>query len=256
MITEARRKKIIELVEREGIVNLQQLTEAFHVSIYTIRRDLTALEKSGLLKKTHGGAVRVEKSKWIPSVEEGKTEALNEKKKIAMKAAQFVDDGDTIMLMGSMISLLMIPIIKEKNITIVTNSLDVAKELSQFSNIETIVIGGRIKNYKGNILGSRAINDLKNYHFDKAFIPCAGIKEDTGISTSTIDSSDFLKAVIDSSRQNIVIADYRKIGRITFANVCSLDKIHILITDDQADKEALNKITKKGVHIEIGNVLL
>ncbi|QEK12526.1 DeoR/GlpR transcriptional regulator [Crassaminicella thermophila] len=256
MITEARRKKIIELVEREGIVNLHQLTETFNVSIYTIRRDLTALEKNGLLKKTHGGAVRVEKSKWIPSIEEGKTEALNEKKKIAIKAAQFVDDGDTIMLMGSMISLLMIPIIKDKNITVVTNSLDVAKELSQIPNIETIVIGGRIKNYKGNILGSRAINDLKNYHFDKAFIPCAGIKEDTGISTSTIDSSDFLKAVIDSSRKNIVIADYRKIGRITFANVCQLDKIHVLITDDKADKEALNKIEKKGIYIEIGNALL
>lgn len=255
LITEARRKKILELIEREGIVNLQQLTDTFNVSIYTIRRDLTTLEKKGLLKKTHGGAVRVEKSKWIPSIEEGKTEALEEKKKIAQKSAQFVDDGDTIMLMGSMVSLLMIPMIKDKNITIVTNSLDVAKEICQIPNIETILIGGHIKNYKGNILGSRAVNDLKNYYFDKSFIPCAGINQ-AGVSTSTIDSSDFLKTVIEQSRQNIIITDYRKIGRITFAHVCDLDKIHILITDDQGSKDELNKIAKKGVHVEIGNILI
>lgn len=256
MITEARRKKIVELIEKEGIVNLQQLTETFQVSIYTIRRDLNALEEKELLKKIHGGAVRVEKSKWIPSFEEGKKEAFDEKKKIAQKSACFINDGDTIMLMGSMISLLMIPMIKDKNITIVTNSLDVAKELAQFPNIETILIGGRIKNYKGNILGSRAINDLKNYHFDKAFIPCAGIKADVGISTSTIDSSDFLKAIIENSRQNIVIADYRKVGRVTFANVCTLDKVHILITDDQSNKVELTKIEKKGVQVEISKILI
>ncbi|QXM05574.1 DeoR/GlpR family DNA-binding transcription regulator [Crassaminicella indica] len=253
MITEARRKKILDLIEKEGIVNLQQLTNTFSVSIYTIRRDLTALEKKGLLKKTHGGAVRIEKSRWIPSIEEGKTKALEEKKKIAKKAVQFIDDGDTIMLMGSMVSLLMIPMFKDKNITVVTNSLDIAKEICQIPNIETVMIGGHIKNYKGNILGSRAINNLKNYYFDKAFIPCAGINH-TGLSTSTIDSSDFLKAVIENSRQNIVITDYRKIGRITFANVCSLDQIHILITDDKADKEELNKIAKKNVQVEIGKI--
>ncbi|TCO71467.1 DeoR/GlpR family DNA-binding transcription regulator [Marinisporobacter balticus] len=251
MITEVRRKKIVELIEREDIVNLQQLTEVFNVSIYTIRRDLSALEEKSLLKKIHGGAVKVEKSKWIPSIEQGKTEALDAKRKIAQRAAQFIDDGDTIMLMGSMISLLMIQLIKDKTITVVTNSLDVAKELAQFSNIETILIGGRIKNYKGNILGSRAINDLKTYHFDKAFIPCAGIKEKFGISTSTIDSSDFLKTLIGCSRQNIVITDYRKIGRITFSNVCTLDQIHILITDDQANKSELAKIEKRGIQVEI-----
>ncbi|WP_129600014.1 DeoR/GlpR family DNA-binding transcription regulator [Anaerophilus nitritogenes] len=250
MITEARRKKIIELVEEEGVINLQQLTDTFHVSIYTIRRDLTALEKDGFLKKTHGGAVRIEKSKWISSMEEGKLEALEEKKKIAKLAATLIEDEDTIMLMGSMISLLMIPFIENKNITIVTNSLDIAKELSNISNIETIIIGGTI-NYKRNILGSRAISDLKNYHFDKAFIPCAGIKDDPGVTTSTLDSSDFLKEVIHCSRKKILVSDYRKIGRITFAHVCSIESIHMLITDDKSNEQELNKIRKKGVQVEI-----
>lgn len=256
MITEARRKKILELIEREGIVNLQQLTDTFDVSIYTIRRDLTALEKKGLLKKTHGGAIKIEKSKWIPSMEEEKNIALDEKKMIALKAAQLIDDGDTIMLLGSMISLLMIPILKDKNITVVTNSLDVAKEFSAIPNIETILIGGQVKNYKGNILGSRAISDVNNYHFDKAFIPCAGIKADAGVSTPTIDSSDFLRTVIACSRQSIVVADYRKIGRITFAKACPISKIDMLITDAHANKDELKRIEKQGVKIEIGNLFI
>lgn len=256
MITEERRKKILELVEKEGIVNLQQLTEAFHVSIYTIRRDLTDLEEKGLLKKTHGGAVRIEKTKWIPTMEEGKNEALEEKKLIAAKAAEFVENGDTIMLMGSTIGLLMIPMLREKNITIVTNSLDIAKELSILETIETIMIGGRIKNYKGNILGSRAVNELRNYHFDKAFIPCAGIKEDFGISTSTIDSADFLRTLLDCTRQNIVVADYRKIGRVTFAKVGDLGKIDMLITDEKANKDELNRISRRGIPVELAKKIL
>jgi len=256
LITEERRKKILELIDRDGIVSLQQLTDAFDISIYTIRRDLNALEEKGLLKKTHGGAVRIEKSRWIPSMEEGKSEALDEKKSIAVKASRLVDNGDTIFLMGSTISLLMIPLLKDKNLTVVTNSLDVAKELSAIPSIETILIGGRIKNYKGNILGSRAVNDLRNYYFDKAFVPCAGIKENVGISTSTIDSADFLKTVISCSRENIVVADYRKFNRVTFAKVCNLEEIDVFITDERVDKDELTRIAKKGIKVEIGEKIL
>lgn len=251
LITEARRKKIFELVETEGIINLQRLTEIFQVSIYTIRRDLNALEEKGLIKKTHGGAVRIEKSKWLPSIEDGKSEALDEKKQIALAASKFVEHHDTIMLMGSTISMLMIPLIKDKDITVVTNSLDIAKELSGISNIETIIIGGAVKNYKGNILGSRAIQELSTYHFDKAFIPCGGIKHQVGITTSTIDSADFLKTLISCSRKNIVVADYRKFGRVTFAKVCELNKIDTIITDVHADKGALHPIIREGITVEI-----
>jgi len=251
LITEERHKKILELTERDGIVSLKQLTDVFDISIYTIRRDLNALHEKGLLKKTHGGAVRIEKSRWIPTMEEGKNEAFHEKKKIAAKASGLVEIGDTIFLMGSSISLLMIPVLQDKNITVVTNSLDVAKKLSEIASVETILIGGRIKNYKGNILGSRAVNDLRNYYFDKAFIPCAGIKAGIGITTSTIDSADFLNTVIACSREKIVVADYRKINRVTFAKVCDLEKINILITDEMADQDELARISKIGVKIEI-----
>jgi len=251
LITEERRKKILELIALEGVVNLQQLTELFGVSIYTIRRDLTYLEQKGSLKKIHGGATRVEKTKWIATIEDGKKEAFEEKKAIALNASKLIDNGDTIMLMGSTISLLIIPLIKDKEVTVVTNSLDVAKELSLISNIETILIGGKIKNYKGNILGSRAVLEASNYFFDKSFIPCAGIDLNFGISTSTTDSADFLKAVIKSSKKNIVVADYRKIGRVTFAKVCNLNDIDLIITDDKASKDTTNKFLNHNIKIDI-----
>jgi DeoR/GlpR family transcriptional regulator of sugar metabolism len=253
MLNEERKKRIAELVNKDGVVQIQQFADLFNVSIYTIRRDLSDLEKKGLIRKTHGGAVRVEKSVWLPTIEEGQKEAVEEKKAIALKASQYIDNGDTVFFMGSTISHMMIPYLSQKRITVVTNSLDVAKALSSMENIETIIIGGKIKNYKGNVLGSRAVEDIGCYHFDRAFIPCAGVHHKKGATTSTLDSADFTRAVINSSSQNILIADYRKVGRVTFCKICDISHINVLITDDKADKNELDNLSKKGVNVYIAN---
>lgn len=251
MLTEERRKKIIQMIEQDGIVQAQHLADAFDVSIYTIRRDLSDLENKGLLKKTHGGAVKIEKSMWLPTVEEGEREAASEKKAIALKASMYIEDGDTIFFMGSTITHMIIPCISEKKITVVTNSLDVAKNLCNFSNIDIVIIGGKIRNYKANILGSRAVSDVQNFYFDKAFIPCAGVQARAGVTTSTIETADFTRAVVSSSRENILIADYRKIGRTTFSKICDVSKIKRLITDSKADGRELEEISRQGVLIDI-----
>jgi len=251
MLTEERKKKILKMLEEEGIVQAQQLASIFNVSIYTIRRDLSDLEEKGLLKKTHGGAVKIEKSMWLPTIEEGQKEAIDEKKAIAAKASQYIEDGDTLFLMGSTITHFMIPFISSRKVTVVTNSLDVGKSLSLHDNIDTIMIGGKIKNYKANILGSRAVQDVQNYYFDKAFIPCGGVQAKQGITTSTIDTADFLRAVINFSRENILIADYRKIGRVTFCKVCDLGKFKRIITDNKADANEIDEIRKKNIIIDI-----
>jgi len=250
MLTEERKKIILQMLEEDGIVKINQLAEKFDVSIYTIRRDLTDLEKKGLLKKTHGGAVKIQKAMWLPTIEEGEKEAMAEKKAIAKKASEYIEDGDTIFLIGSMITRAIIPYIFNKKITVVTNSIDIGKIVCQYSNIETIIVGGRVKNFKGNILGGRAISDVNAFYFDKSIIPCAGIESKGGVTTSTIDTADFTRAVISSTMENIVVADYRKIGRVTFSKVCDASDIKILITDEKADKNELDKISKKGVSIE------
>jgi len=255
LLAEERKNKIIQMLKTDGIVKIDQLADVFNVSIYTIRRDLTDLEKKGLLKKTHGGAIRIEKSMWLPTPEEGLKEAAEQKKSIAHLAASHIEDGDTVFLMGSTITHMMIPHISNKEITVVTNSLDVAKSLSSFDSIDTILIGGKVKNYKGNILGSRAIGDVSNYHFDKSFIPCGGIHHKWGITTSTIDSADFIKAVINSTRENILVADYRKIGRVTFAKICNVNCVKILITDSKADKNEIQEIAKAQIIVEIAKEL-
>lgn len=254
MLTEQRKNKILQILDKDGVVQVHRLADTFHVSIYTIRRDLSDLENKGLLKKTHGGAVRVEKSMWLPTVEEGKKEAVPEKNAIALKAADYIEDGDTIFFMGSTVTHMIIPYINNRRITVVTNSLDVAKSLCVHSSIETVIIGGKVRNYKANILGSRAVNDVMNFYFDKAFIPCAGVQAKAGITTSTIETADFTRAVINSTKENILIADYRKIGRITFSKICDLSCIKRLITDNKADNSELEEISRMGVSIDIVEV--
>lgn len=253
MLTEERKNKIIQMLEMDGIVQVQKLADTFDVSIYTIRRDLSDLEQKGLLKKTHGGAVMVEKAMWLPTVEEGMKEAVAEKKAIALKAASYIEDGDTIFLMGSTITHMIIPSISRKKLTIATNSLDVAKSLCLYENIETIIIGGKVRNYKGNILGSRAVCDVQNFYFDKAIIPCAGVQSRSGITTSTVETADFTRSVVNSTRESILVADYRKIGRVTFSRICDVTSVKRLITDGKADKTELEEILKLDVQIDIVN---
>lgn len=254
MLSEERKMKIISLVEKDSIVQVQKLAETFDVSIFTIRRDLTDLEEKGLIKKTHGGAVRIEKSMWLPSIEDGQKEAVEEKRAIALKASEYIENGDTIFFMGSSITHHIIPYIIAMDLTVVTNSLDVGKTLCSYENIETIIIGGKLKNYKGNILGSKAVEEIQNYYFDKAFIPCGGIQYKSGVTTSTIDSADFTRTVINCSKESILIADYRKIGRKTFSKICDVILIKRLITDDKSDKNELELISKKGIIIDIVKV--
>jgi DeoR/GlpR family transcriptional regulator of sugar metabolism len=204
-----------------------------------------------LIKKTHGGAVKVEKSMWLPTIEDGKKEAINEKKAIARKASSYIENGDTIFLMGSTISLIIIQYLCNKKITVVTNSLDVARDLCNYDNIETIIIGGRVKNYKGNILGSFAAYEAQNFHFDKAIIPCAGVQYKSGVTTSTIDSADFTRTVINTAGESILVADYRKVGRVTFSKICDVSRIQRFITDDKADSHELDEISKKEVLIDV-----
>jgi DeoR/GlpR family transcriptional regulator of sugar metabolism len=254
MLPEERRQKIVSIIQNEGFANLQQLASIFNVSIYTIRRDIADLTDKGLVKKTHGGAVKVEKTMWLPSIEEGRKEAVSEKNAIARKAASYIEDGDTIFLMGSTITEMIIPYLTTKKLTIVTNSLDVGKVLSNFENIETSIIGGKIKNYKGNVLGGQAVDYISRFYFDKSFIPCAGIDAKHGITTSTTDSADFTRAVINSTKENIVIADYRKVGRIAFSFICEIDSISRLITDEKADRELIEYVNKKGLRTDIVKV--
>lgn len=251
MLNEERKKKIAQLINEEGIVQIQKLADLFNVSIYTIRRDLNDLEKRGVIRKTRGGAVRIEKAAWLPTVEEGKKEAAKEKKAIALKALQYIEDTDTIFLMGSTITNIMIPKLQGKKLTVVTNSLDVAAGLCRYDTIETIIIGGRVKNYKGNILGSKAVEDIRNYYLDKSFIPCGGVNHKYGITTSTIDSADLTRTVIKSAGENILIADYRKIGRVTFSKVCGISSVSRLITDDKADKSELEELQREDIDIDI-----
>lgn len=251
MLTEERRNRIVEMIESKGIVQIQELADLFNISVYTVRRDLSNLESKGLIKKTHGGAIRVEKTSWLPTLEEGMREAASEKMAIAKKASSCIENGDTIFLMGGTINLMLLQYIKSKRIIVVTNSLDIAKALSQYENIETIILGGRIKNYKGNVLGSRAVYELGNFHFDRSFLPCAGINSKDGITTSSIDSADFSRAIINSTDENVVVADYRKVGRVTFTKICNVECVRRLITDSGADADELKKISKKKVLVDV-----
>lgn len=249
MIAEERKKKITEFVTSIGIVDVKQLAVMFDVSIYTIRRDLNELEQKGLINKTRGGAVRSEKSSFIPSMEEGMSEAIIEKNQIAESAADLIDEGDTIMLPGTTINQLMLPHIQHKKVMIVTNSIPIAQKSMIYPGLETIILGGRIKSHRGNIFDMKAYNELQQFHFDKCFLAAAGIHVENGITTAALDSAIFSSSVMKRSKQSIFLLDYRKVGRVTFSKICNIQDPELIITNISSDPDQIDTLKQKNAKI-------
>lgn len=251
MIAEERRKKIVELIHNLGVVDLKYLSTCFDVSIYTIRRDLNILEQQGIIDKTRGGAKKNYQSSFIPELETGMQKNIIEKTKIAEAAAGYIQNGDTIMLMGTTINQLLLPYLQHKNILIVTNSILIAEKTLTFPNLEVIILGGKIKSHRGNILDITSLSSLRTFYFDKCFLGAAGIHSEKGITTAGLDSATFTKAVIDCSKESFVLADYSKFGNVTFSKIADVCNVNFIITNDTANKNEIERCIKKGAQIQL-----
>jgi DeoR family fructose operon transcriptional repressor len=175
MFAEERQKKIVLALEKKESVKVNELSEYFNVSEATIRRDLQEMESKKLLKRTHGGAVKIGIINFEPSFSDKKNENNQEKIAIGKMAASMINDGDTIILDSGTTTLEIAKNITAKNITVITNSIDVAAELLNKDNIELILTGGKIRNSTRAMVGEICQNTYKNFRASKAFIGANGI---------------------------------------------------------------------------------
>src|SRR5699024_5744992 len=178
-----RQIEIVNEIRKHSAVRVSELSKLFNVSEETIRRDFERLESHDLLTRTHGGAIlpNLQTSTEIPVIKR-KEKNISEKKKIAYKAAGFVDDGDVIAIDASTTTLMMVKYLKGKHITVVTNSILVTLELSTETNMKVMLVGGYLAQESMSLVGDFAQRVIQNYHVDKFFYSCMGIDKDRGVS--------------------------------------------------------------------------
>lgn len=239
MLANQRREKILELIREDGHAKVLNLSRIFKVTEVTIRQDLERLEKEGLIKREHGGAVLVDIDAGVRNITlQNQKNNMPEKMAIARKAISFIKDGDTIILdSGSTTTEIAKLITDFQNITVITNALNIALILGAYPHINLFVTGGEFKAPTLSLTGQKAADSFNNLNADKLFLATAGITLKSGLTYPSISDICVKRAMIESANEVYLVADSSKIGLNSFASLGALSLINLLITDPNISEE-------------------
>jgi len=233
LFTEERRSRILQILEREHRVAVPDLAGRLRVSEDTVRRDLRRLEANQLIKKTHGGALR----HTAPPVGYAArlVQSAEIKEAIGRRAAEFVEEGDSVLIDGATTALSLANALTVSRATILTNSLEVAQIVMQHANLDLIVLGGRLDPLHHQLVGPATLEQLPRYRVDKLFLGMGALDRETGLTEPTEDDAAVKRTMIQVAQQVIGLADHSKLGRVAFAYVAPASVIDVLVTDELAD---------------------
>ncbi|MGI9860805.1 DeoR/GlpR family DNA-binding transcription regulator [Moorella naiadis] len=251
MISVQRRKIIIDKISSGTPLSVTDLSRELGVSPMTIRRDLSSLEKEGLLARTHGGAVPVSGgSEEEPSFNEKKDKFPAEKLAIARKAAELVQDGDTILLNAGTTVTALAQLLKDRqHLTVVTNTVNIAMELAQSEGINLVLTGGNMRTRSYAMVGSLTEKVLREVHVQKAFLGVNGISIEHGLTTPNMTEAHTNSLMVQAADAIIVLADHSKIGRVALSRFASIGDVTTLITDSAAPPEFIEELARRGVDV-------
>lgn len=251
MVAEDRRKKILEMINRDGSVKVTNLSKLFDISEVTIRTDLADMEYKGLLTRVHGGAVSSYKPYYSMSLNQRMSTNQEQKEVIAQKIAGMIEDNDTIMLNSGTTTLLVFRALPQNlNLSIVTNSISIALEGTANPNFNIILLGGLINSKYQFTFGDDAIRQLKSYHADKLILSVDGIDAEHGFSTYYDKEAEIDRIMLQQSSVNIVAADHSKFDRCAFTKISDLSVADYIITDSDIPPALKTKIAKNSIKIK------
>jgi len=253
--TNEREQLVLEQLLRAGSVSIEDLCERFGISVATARRDLNQLEKQGRLRRTHGGAEAVEPLFYEPFRHVSTFQAeiehhAEEKRRIGMAAAELIDEGDTIAVTaGTTATQVTRAIPFQRKITVVTNTVNVAMELSSRPEINIFVTGGFMHGRWFSLVGSVAVQSMRGIFVDKVFIGANGVHAEHGLTAFHPDEAGFNSVMVNQARRKIVVADRSKLGVLATHLFCPITEVHMLITDKGATDAEIAPFCAKGIDV-------
>lgn len=250
MYAEERQRAILEQARRDGRVDVSSLAASFAITAETVRRDLTALERTGVLCRVHGGAIPIERRKVEPGFADRDAVMTAEKDRIAAAAlghlpaagAVFLDAGTTTGRMATALP-------AELGLTVVTHSLTNALTLAGHPHLTLMIVGGRVRHRTLATVDSFALDTLRDTTVEVAFIAADGISASRGLTTPDPAEAMIKRAVIHAARRVVLVADHTKVGHDHFARFGELPDVDILITDTGIDPLLAREIAAKGPRV-------
>ena len=229
-----RQHRISEILTENGIVQVSRLAEEFGVSELTIRRDLDQMEENGLLKRTHGGATVLRNMNAEPHYLQKAAQFAEEKKRIAQKAVELVEDDDIVMVnSGTTASAVLKALLESgRSITIITNHIDVLIHPDTTGKCTIILTGGVYRSRSRSLSGAMSTSPLERMYANKAFIGVDGLSEEAGLTTPIFEESLVSRMMLKhTTGKAFVITTHNKIGVISNYQIAKSDEIRGIITD-------------------------
>jgi DeoR family fructose operon transcriptional repressor len=254
MYAEERQQAIASLVIANGRASVTELAQAYDVTTETVRRDLAALDKAGVLRRVHGGAVPVRALHLVEAgVGERESTRAEHKDAIAAAAAELLPpNGATILLdAGTTTARIAAHLPTDRELVVVTNSVPVAARVASMPSVSLQLLGGRVRGITQAAVGEQALRVLDTLRVDMAFIGTNGISVRHGLSTPDSDEAAVKRAMVGSANYVVAVADSSKIGREDFVSFTPLSSVDTLITDSEITDAARSQFAEQGVEVVV-----
>jgi DeoR/GlpR family transcriptional regulator of sugar metabolism len=253
MLAEERRSRLLEIVQSHQFASLPQLVEQLAVSESTIRRDLEVLEEQGSVRRIHGGVLYVGSGTTVPHFESREPAQWELKRAIAQRAAELIDDGDTILLDGGSTTYEVARLLVGRPLHVVTTSLPVANLFASDPTSDLVLIGGNVCPRTGVVRGPYADQMLSQVRVRKTVLSTAAVSEE-GFFNNNMLLIETERAMMRAGKEVIVVADSTKFGNQSLGFVCALGTVDHVVVDSQLGDAWRNKLTAAGVNLLIAEV--
>jgi DeoR family transcriptional regulator, aga operon transcriptional repressor len=255
-LTGERRRRIREILGRQGRVTVNELSKLFRVTAVTIRSDLDTMAAEGALIRDRGGAMAHTSTTLAVAFEKRAVQNREQKRHIGRVASRLVNDRETIIMdAGSTVMEMALSLPSEKPCTIVTTALNVAARVGALERVNVLIAGGSLSRETISTVGALAERDLENLIVDKLFLSTQAFDAEHGLTDDSFDIARVKAAMIRSARRVILLADSSKWDNSAFAKIAPLGEIDVLITDSGLSRDAQKLIRRFGIEIMLADQL-
>jgi DeoR/GlpR family transcriptional regulator of sugar metabolism len=255
--TKERRAAILQELKIHPEITVNELSIFFSVSEVTIRKDLNELKKRNLLTRVRGGAIRLPDASMGGDLEIKDKQLFNykEKRAIGKLAASLINDNETIMLDSGTTTLEIARNLQRfRNLTIVTNAINIAIELSNYKRFTVILLGGHLRDSSLSIVGPLAESTLKIFYCDKLFLGVDSFNLEKGVSTPNIEEANINQTMMSMSKETIAVFDASKFNKRSFTFIAPVEKIDTVVTDEGISTDIKNKLNSLKINLYIAKI--
>lgn len=252
---DARYQAILDEMHKTGSVSVDALAEHLNVTVVTIRRDLDALERKGLLHRTHGGAMPIQPLFYEPFRRDRSfvmqvERQSDEKRRIGHAAAALIQPDETIAVTpGTTAAAVVRALPLNYNLTVVTSTANVAVELAKRKDIKVFVTGGTLHGEWFSLVGPHAQRSLENILIHTLFIGADGLDPEWGATSFDQDEAELLRVMAERARRHVAVVDHTKLGKVANWRICQAQTLDALVTDTHATEESVAPFREMGVEI-------